>query len=603
MMSWSVVNAGAMKWVAACLCAGAAATTALVVTSGGGRGSPSGSDESGLRVEVSTGSDAWEVAGRLPADVGMVVVVEEASEMLSSDPGRAMRRMLRESGRFEHTLEAWQALATSAGVSGDELLNRVLGERVLLMTDSVRLDPIPGWALATEVSESTAATLRRALKPSARAILDGLPVLGVEDERFRMVIVKGGFAGEDSGDGRLVVLAPREHSDLLEVLVGALRGEAAASPLSATAGFAASERMGLSELKILAQDVVPGSGADGVGADGAGVGSPSYLAFIARRQPRGWVANVVGTPSAFGLEPGEAGLSLNTSWFWREAEGAELAAAGAFEHGEGAGLASRLMLGAFDLGGATAPVRRLVGPRGLVIVDVPTPPGAAAGSGARGGGSGSGSGLGGGEAGTGLGGGLGGTLGAEICLASPRDAAAPGVWHVETDDRMEALLVELGLRPEGSAERFNGVFPDAARVVAFGAGSDRGGVFGPAGEAGWAFSPDGLGEQWSAAVIDTRGEAVGLAAGRGGSSGEAGDRAAAIAASLAGGGGGARVLSVGVLRPEALSRVLGEGAAGSAEADWIERVWWSMELDANGLVRGRIELEMAVRRWATVGGG
>lgn len=163
----------------------------------------------------------------LPAGVEVVVTLRGAAEVRRTPAGRAVEAMLADSGKLEESVRAWKGLAESLGWSPAQAFDELLGRRVTIAARGLGGGELADWALIGEVSRATEDRLRLRLRPAPRAIVAGLTVLAVEEGAFELTICShGGCAGlagdEGSPDGATFMLAPAGPSVLFDELVPVL---------------------------------------------------------------------------------------------------------------------------------------------------------------------------------------------------------------------------------------------------------------------------------------------------------------------------------------------------------------------------------------------
>ncbi|MEL6741276.1 MAG: hypothetical protein AAFP26_11525, partial [Planctomycetota bacterium] len=162
--------------------------------------------------------DPWLLVSRLPESVRFAVGVEDGAALHRSDSGRALVRVLDDAGLLGATMDAWGGLASALGLDPLDAYEQLLGSRAVLgLGEAVDRegfdDPGQRWLVLSRVSEATEGLFRRRLDAQPRERLAGLPVLAIEDGRYRLAVVRDGRARP------LLLLAPSGAQDLF---VGAL---------------------------------------------------------------------------------------------------------------------------------------------------------------------------------------------------------------------------------------------------------------------------------------------------------------------------------------------------------------------------------------------
>lgn len=172
-------------------------------------------------------------AGSAPDLCDVVVVVDGAARLASTEAGRGSLRVLGEMGLFSDTSIAWAELASALGMSPMGALEAVAGSRTMLMATRETGQTPAGWALLTEVSGETEQLIRSRLKPVPRRIVDGQPVLMLENGRFLLATRRAKRVGS-----ALVLVAPADSPSLFEACLPLLAGKHAASPIERDASAA-----------------------------------------------------------------------------------------------------------------------------------------------------------------------------------------------------------------------------------------------------------------------------------------------------------------------------------------------------------------------------
>ena len=183
-------------------------------------------------------------AGTAPDACDVVVVIDGAAKLASTEAGRGTLRVLEEMGLFADTSIAWAELASALGMTPMGALEAVAGSRTMLMATRQTTQSPAGWALLTEVSGETERLIRARLKPVPRQIVDGQPVLMLENGRFLLATRRDSSrsgADRDSNrkerrtTGAAVLVAPADSPALFEACLPILTGKPAPHPIEADA--------------------------------------------------------------------------------------------------------------------------------------------------------------------------------------------------------------------------------------------------------------------------------------------------------------------------------------------------------------------------------
>lgn len=128
------------------------------------------------------------VMSLLPPDVEAVVTVTDAARQRSSPAGRALLALTEDSGRLAETLRAWREFSRVLGWDAPSAFDELLGRRVTLVMRGVGADRVAEWAVLSEISPEAERRLYRSLRPAPRGIVNGLPVLAVENGRYELIV-------------------------------------------------------------------------------------------------------------------------------------------------------------------------------------------------------------------------------------------------------------------------------------------------------------------------------------------------------------------------------------------------------------------------------
>lgn len=172
------------------------------------------------------GEDAWALLGRLPEGVRFAAAIEDGATLQERESGRALARMLADTGLLAQTGEAWAALAFSLGLDPLTAYNELLGTRAAIgigrpISREGFDDPSERWIVLSRVSETTESLFRRRLDAQPRDRIGGLPVLAMEDGRYKLAVARDGAAEP------LLILAPAGAEDLFVSALIAAMGERA----------------------------------------------------------------------------------------------------------------------------------------------------------------------------------------------------------------------------------------------------------------------------------------------------------------------------------------------------------------------------------------
>lgn len=256
-------------------------------------------------------------AALAPATSDVVLVIDDATALVSTPEGEATLGLLRELGLFAGTAIAWNELSGTLGMRPEEALEAIAGRRVTLMIRQETPERPLGWAMVTRVSVETERLLRARLRPVPKRMADGQPVLALEGGRFLLasrVPSRGRDRGEKERGEAVLLVAPADASDFFESCLPLLSDRAASGALKDDPDV-----RGLT-----------GNPEGAVGPDGRAeahvymlyrprIGQEpdairSLIALGATRVAGGWDIGLIGTPSIFGeadaLQRGEMPRAL-----------------------------------------------------------------------------------------------------------------------------------------------------------------------------------------------------------------------------------------------------------------------------------------------------
>lgn len=175
-----------------------------------------------------------QACARAPDASDLVIVIDNAAGLATTPAGRGTLRVLEDVGLFSGTSVAWAELAAALGMSPEAALAAMAGSRTMLMAAHETAERPAGWALLTEVSPQTERLIRERLKPVPRQIVDGQPVLMLENGRFLLATRRApGKPNKDKPvEGRAgVLIASADSPDLFNACLPLLSGTRAPSAL------------------------------------------------------------------------------------------------------------------------------------------------------------------------------------------------------------------------------------------------------------------------------------------------------------------------------------------------------------------------------------
>ena len=239
----------------------------------------------------------------IPDDADLIIVVEHASELRASTIGDAVSRFLADAGLIADLNKAWSALADQLGLTRDEAFDRLLGQRLILVSKGASQGKARLWAILSDITVDTDAKLKDKLQAAPRAIDQGHQILTIENGEYQLTSHLRGVPAPANpnlaksnrptrpapGDRVTLILGPSAKPELFDEMLavvarggcgvqvaGAARANAQAPPNTAPVGsisshdvFQQAREAGPVEVLILAAlDPSPGApGAPAVQSD------------------------------------------------------------------------------------------------------------------------------------------------------------------------------------------------------------------------------------------------------------------------------------------------------------------------------------------------
>ncbi len=225
-----------------------------------------------LRAPVLTGAVA--AAAEVPADVDLVLVVDDAAKLRESSVGAAATRFMLDAAGLVPTRQAWATLAGQLGWTEAETFDRLLGRRVVLVAAGLADSSSSRWALLSDVSLETDQRLKERLEASQRAIDKGHQILSIEKGKYELTShrhvartpgkspgttpaldtrgVGGGGGGGAHERLVTIVLGPSGRSELFDQMVSVL-ARGAERPLARSGVITAAATAGESQILLLAR--------------------------------------------------------------------------------------------------------------------------------------------------------------------------------------------------------------------------------------------------------------------------------------------------------------------------------------------------------------
>lgn len=202
-----------------CIPAIAAAVAVALVLPGIVR-QPGSDANSGSTLHGGTRADgaSAEWLGALPANLDLVVVVNDATRLRKGRLGAELPKILGDQQAFERVTEAWSGLAKELGWSDNELFDRLIGRRIALVARTVGEPAETRWAVLATISRETELQLRSRLRVAPRAMVAGQQVLSLEKGAYELA-TRSAQSSAKSSDTVEVVLGPAGQSTIFDEMV------------------------------------------------------------------------------------------------------------------------------------------------------------------------------------------------------------------------------------------------------------------------------------------------------------------------------------------------------------------------------------------------
>jgi hypothetical protein len=154
----------------------------------------------------------------VPTGVDTVLVVRDARLFRQAPVGQAAQTIADDLLSLPRTRKAWAELAAMLDLQQDVAFDEILGQRIVFVERDAIDDEHPAqWTIVCDVRPNIADALRTKLKAAPRRILEGVPLLAIEEGRFDMAVV-------GKAETSRVVLAPARSNKLMEEIARRLEG-------------------------------------------------------------------------------------------------------------------------------------------------------------------------------------------------------------------------------------------------------------------------------------------------------------------------------------------------------------------------------------------
>ncbi|MAY75327.1 MAG: hypothetical protein CMJ31_11525 [Phycisphaerae bacterium] len=176
------------------------------------------------------GDPVWTDIGTLPADVEIVIAIENGADELRSPQGRVLGEALLASRLVSAIPDAWDRAAAAMGLDRDALVDEVLGRRLVFAMRAGAGGAPDAWLVSAYVSDAVVTRLELA----PRDVVGGVTVSSLDDGRFTVAMLKEKMRGRWV---RRLLIADGSADGLLRDALLVRRGDAGVGQLVDEAGF------------------------------------------------------------------------------------------------------------------------------------------------------------------------------------------------------------------------------------------------------------------------------------------------------------------------------------------------------------------------------
>lgn len=229
---------------------------------------------------------------RLPRSVELIVIVNDARLTMDSPVGLSTWSIVSDlrSDNAVSVRKSWNEFAGQIGWTKPETLDRLFGSRLTLVMRDVESEADRRWAVASAVTEQTDRQLKSRLPLGRRNIVEGHPILSVEQGAYELTShLAAAAGGPAAADARTVslLLAPADRTELFDELIG-MFSRRAPDPIANTEVPGEIEKLGRADIFLALR----------LDSEDPARREPNqawrnFLLIAARRTPGGWECSLV----------------------------------------------------------------------------------------------------------------------------------------------------------------------------------------------------------------------------------------------------------------------------------------------------------------------
>ena len=142
----------------------------------------------------------------LPQSVQLAVLLDNAAQLRTTEGGQKMWNVVSSTGFFSQIEKAWPTFAKDLELSPQQAFDDLLGRRVIVASAATFQDTSQ-WVLITHVSTTVEKSLRQRLRPAARGLVQGFPILSVGGGKYELA-TSTITTDDDSEKLSIIILSP-----------------------------------------------------------------------------------------------------------------------------------------------------------------------------------------------------------------------------------------------------------------------------------------------------------------------------------------------------------------------------------------------------------
>lgn len=121
----------------------------------------------------------------LPQTVQLAVLLDNAAQLRTTEGGQKMWSIVSSTGFFNQVEQSWPLLANDLELTPQQAFDELLGRRVIVASNATFEDKSQ-WVLITHVTTAIEQSLRNRLRPAARGLVQGFPILSVGGGKYEL---------------------------------------------------------------------------------------------------------------------------------------------------------------------------------------------------------------------------------------------------------------------------------------------------------------------------------------------------------------------------------------------------------------------------------